>query len=58
MPELRYLFLANLNRVKVGVQHTPAGQDILVQHTDLGQRLARLQQLQAARTILRGQTVI
>ena len=55
MPDLQYLFLADLNGAEVGVQHTPAGQDILIQHTDLGQRLARLLQPEAARTVLRGQ---
>lgn len=57
MSDLQYLFLADLNGAEVGVQHTPTGQDILIQHTDIGQRLARLLQPEAARTILRGQTV-
>ena len=45
--------LADLNGAEVEVQHTPAGQDILIQHTDRGQRLARLLQPAAARTVLR-----
>ena len=57
MSDLQYLFLADLHGSEVGVQHTPGGQDLLVQHTDIGQRLARLLQPEAARTMLRGQTV-
>jgi hypothetical protein len=40
MPDLQYLFLADLNGAEIDVQHTPAGQDIFTQHTDVGQRLA------------------
>ena len=57
MSDLQYLFLADLHGCEVGVQHTHGGQDLLVQHTDIGQRLARLLQPEAARTVLRGQTI-
>jgi len=39
------------------VQASLDGQDILIQHTDTGHRLARLLQPEAARTVLRGHTV-
>ena len=57
MSDLQYLFLTDLHGSEVGVQHTPVGQDVLIQHTDIGQRLARLLQPEAARTMLQGQTV-
>jgi hypothetical protein len=37
-----YQFLGHLDGAKIGVQHTDSGQDILIQHKDLGQRLACL----------------
>ena len=52
-----YYSLGHLDTCEVDVQHTIEGQDILIQHTDIGQRLARLLQPEAARTVLRGQTV-
>jgi len=57
MRDLQYLFLVGLEGAEVGVQHTPAGQDILVQHTGVGQRLTKPLQPEAARTVLGGQTV-
>lgn len=37
-----YHVLGNFDGIGVGVQHTTAGQDILIEHTDTGQRLASL----------------
>jgi hypothetical protein len=45
MPDLRHLFLADPNGAEVGVQCTPAGRGILIQQTDIGQRVARLPHL-------------
>ena len=57
MEQPRYFSLGRLDGAEVGVLHTLPGQDILIQHTGVGQRLARLLQPGAARTVLRGQTV-
>ena len=57
MQDESYHPLGPLNGAEVGVQPTPAGQDILIQHTDAGQRLARLLQPEGAHTVLRGGTV-
>ena len=43
-----YFSLGRLAGAEVGVLHTLPGQDILIQHTDVGQRLARLSQPEAA----------
>jgi len=57
MQDESYHSMGRLNGADVGVQPTSAGQDILIQHTDAGQRLARLLQPEGARTVLRGGTV-
>jgi hypothetical protein len=57
MQERDYQQLGTLNGTEVGVQASLDGQDILIQHTDTGHRLARLLQPEAARTVLRGHTV-
>ena len=42
MQDAPYLSVGCLDGAEVGVQHTLAGQDILIQHGDTGQRLAGL----------------
>jgi hypothetical protein len=42
MPDESFYPLGHLGGAEVGVQHTPNSQDILIQHSDLGQRLACL----------------
>ncbi len=56
MPEPRYFSLGRLEGAEVGVLHTLPGQEILIQHTDVGQRLARLLDPEAASTVKRGHT--
>ena len=57
MEEKDYQPLGSVSGTEVGVQACLDGQDILIQHTDTGHRLARLLQPEAARTVLRGHTV-
>ena len=57
MRENDYQRLGTLDSAEVGVQVSTDSQDILIQHTDTGHRLARLLQPEAARSVLRGQTV-
>jgi hypothetical protein len=54
MQESEYQPLGTVSGTEVGVQASLIGQDILIQHTDTGHRLARLLQPEAARTVLRG----
>ena len=54
MPEPRYFSLGWLAGGEVGVLHTLPGQDILVPDSDVGRRLARLLDPQAASTVRRG----
>ena len=42
MQDESYHALGRLDGPRVGVQHTSTGQDILIHHNDLGQRLACL----------------
>ena len=56
MPDESYQPMGRLNGAEVGVQHTSDRQDIMIQHTEAGQRLARLLQPEGARTVLRGGT--
>ena len=42
MPDQPYYPIGHLAGAEVGVQHTLNGQDILIQHSDLGQRLTCL----------------
>ena len=57
MQESEYQLLGTVSGTEVGVQASLDGQDILIQQTDTGHRLARLLQPEAARTVLRGHTV-
>ena len=57
MQESEYQPLGTVSGTEVGVQASLDGQDILIQHTDTGHRLARLLQPEAARAVLRGQAV-
>ena len=56
MPEPRYFSLGWLAGGEVGVLHTLPGQDILIPDSDVGRRLARLLDPQAASTVRRGRS--
>ena len=54
MPEPSYYPLGLLGSAEVGVQPTLDGQDILIEHSDVGQRLARLLGCDQAASVRRG----
>ena len=54
MPDTTYYILSHVKGVEVGVQPTLDGQDIFIQHGDVGQRLACLLALGKAVTVRRG----
>jgi hypothetical protein len=57
MSDEPYCSLAHLDGTEVGVQPTLDGQDILIQHDDLGQRLACLLACGNTEIVLRGETL-
>ena len=54
MPEPSYYPLGLLGSAEVGVQPTLDGQEILIEHSDVGQRLARLLGCDQAASVRRG----
>jgi len=54
MPEPSYYPLGHLDGAEVGVQPTLDGQDILIEHSHVGRRLARLLGCGQADTVRRG----
>ncbi len=57
MPDEPYYPLGHLANAEVGVQRTLDGQDILIQHGDLGQRLACLLACGNTDIVRRGETL-